>query len=61
MQLALALWRQFEVNSDALECAKVFKYLGCMLSMHDDDAHTVHIKLTKARACWNCIAKVLSS
>ncbi len=34
----------------------MFQYLGCMLSMHDDDTHVVRTHLAKAHSCWNWVA-----
>ena len=56
---ALALRRQFNIDSDMLEYVEVFKYLGRMLHMHDEDRPAVRAELRKARACWNRIARVL--
>ncbi len=41
-----------------LECVKIFRYLGRVLSMYNDDAHAVRAQLIKARSCWNRVGKV---
>ena len=37
----------------------MFKYLGQLISMDDDDAQAVRARLTKARAIWSMLSKVL--
>ena len=56
---ALALRRQFEADGDALERVEVFKYLGRLLSQHDDDAQAVRANLGKARKSWARVSRVL--
>ncbi len=51
--------RQFDIDGDILECVEVFKYLGRMLSMPDEDRPAVQEQLHKARASWNRIARVI--
>ncbi len=53
------LRRQFYIDGKMLECVKVFKYLGRMVNIHDEDRPAVRAQLRKARACWNWIARIL--
>ncbi len=40
---------------------EVFKYLGCVPSQDDGNAHTVRFQIVKARWCWAQNRKVLRS
>ena len=56
---ALSLRLQFQVDGDVLARVEVFKYLGHLLSMEDDDAQAVRLQLAKAPATWARVGKVL--
>ena len=56
---ALALRREFNVEGRVLERVEVFKYLGRLLALGDDDAQCVRARLTAARKAWARIGKVL--
>jgi hypothetical protein len=56
---ALALRRQFSAHEDALECVKVFKYLGCLLAQDDNNAQAIRQQLQKARGVWARVGQVL--
>jgi hypothetical protein len=57
---ALALRQSFGVGEDVLERVEVFKYLGRLLSMEDNDAQAVRANLRKARKVWARVGKVLT-
>ena len=48
VQSAQALRESFKVGGDALERVEVFKYLGRLLAMDDNDAQAVRQQLRKA-------------
>ena len=49
------------VNDKQIERVREFKYLGRILSENDDDAKCVESQVTKARARWWRIARILKS
>ena len=59
VQAALALRQQFHADGDVLGRVEVFKYLGRLLSQHDDDAQAVRAQMVKARKCWARVGRVL--
>ncbi len=50
---------EFTVYGDVLEQVEVFKYLGCCLSMTDDDVPAVRAQLVKACRVWVHLSTVL--
>ena len=56
---ALSLRRQFTADGDVLEQVEVFKYLGRLLSMSDDDAQAVRAQMVKAQKIWARVGRVL--
>ena len=42
-----------------LRRVEVFKYLGRLLTQHDDDAQAIRAQLVKARKCWARVGRVL--
>jgi hypothetical protein len=56
---ALALCQQFRIHGDVLKRVEVYKYLGRMMALDDDDAQAIHAQLRKARATWARVGKVL--
>ncbi|KAL9183034.1 hypothetical protein ACHAXT_004821 [Thalassiosira profunda] len=58
---AIALRRQFTAYGDenVLDRVEVFKYLGRLLAMDDNDAQAVRAQLRKARKTWMRVGKVL--
>ncbi len=56
---ALALRQQFTVHGDVLERVEVFRYLGRLLLLDDDDIQAVWCQLCKARGTWARIGQVL--
>ena len=56
---AHALRQTFAVGEDVLERVEVFKYLGRLLSMDDNDAQAVRAQLRKARKVWARVGTVL--
>ena len=47
------------LNVDNWERVEVFKYLGRLLSMDDNDAQAVQTNLKKARKCWKMLSWLL--
>ncbi len=58
---ALALRQQFTVRRDVLECVKVFKYLGRLMTQDDNDIQAIRAQLRKACATWARVGQVLWS
>ncbi len=56
---ALALRQQFSAYGDTLERVEVFKYLGRLLSMEDDDGPAINANVRKARRSWARLSRVL--
>ena len=50
---------QFFVNGKPIERVRRFKYLGRWLDEKDDDTFAIGENIKKARAQWNCLAKIL--
>ena len=55
----LALREVFQAYGEELERVEVFKYLGRLVSMDDNDVQAVRSNLKKARKCWARISRVL--
>ena len=56
---ARALRQQFTAYGEVLERVEVFKYLGRLMSMDDEDGPAVNANLRKARRAWARLSKVL--
>ena len=54
-----ALHQRFTIYGEELERVEVFKYLGRLLSMDDNDGPAIRANLTKARKTWARISRVL--
>jgi len=50
----------FNVNGEKIDKVSKFKYLGRILEETDDDEHAANRQLTRARARWGRIAKILT-
>ncbi len=50
----------FNVNGEKIDKVSKFKYLGRILEETDDDDHAANRQLTRARARWGRIAKILT-
>ena len=50
----------FNVNGEKIDKVSEFKYLGRILEETDDDDHAANRQLTRARARWGRIAKILT-
>ena len=59
VQSAFALRELFSVGDDPLERVEVFRYLGRLIAMGDDDAQAVRACLKKARRAWARMSRVL--
>ena len=57
--LAEALARQFSAYWEKLTQVAVFKYLGRLVAMDNNDAQAVRARPRKARAIWSMLSKVL--
>ena len=55
----LTLNMQFYAYGDDLERFEVFKYLGRLLSYHDNNTQAMRANLAKARGCWAWVSRVL--
>jgi len=53
--------REFTIYGDKLEDVEVFKYLGRLLAMDDNDMPAVRANLLKARKVWKRLGKLLRS
>ena len=56
---ARALRQQFTAYGEVLERVEVFKYLGRLVSMEDEDAPAINANIAKARRAWARLLKVL--
>ena len=56
---ALALRQQFSAYGEVLERVEVFRYLGRLVSMDDEDAQAIGANIKKARRAWAQLHKVL--
>jgi len=50
----------FNVNGEKIDKAAEFKYLGRILEETDNNEHAANRQLTRARARWGSIAKILT-
>ncbi len=57
----LSLETLFFAYGEELECVKVFKYPGQLLSYDDNDTQVMRVNLAKARRCWAQVSRVLRS
>ena len=54
-----ALQHRFTIYGEELERVELFKYLGRLLSMDDNDGPAIRANLRKARRSWARISRVL--
>ena len=54
-----AMDMRFTAYGDELEMVEVFKYLGRLIAMDDNDGRALHNNLKKARKCWGRLSRVL--
>jgi phage FluMu protein Com len=57
---ARALDVTFKAYGQSLERVEVFKYLGRLLAMDDNDMPAVRANLKKARKCWTMFSRLLT-
>jgi hypothetical protein len=50
----------FTAYGQSLERVEVFKYLGRLLAMNDNDMSAVRANLKKARKCWTMFSRLLT-
>jgi hypothetical protein len=54
-----ALQTRFTIYGEELERVDLFKYLGRLSSMDDNDGPAIRANLSKARKCWARISRIL--
>ncbi len=60
-ELVIALRQQFSAYWDPLKRVEVFKYLGWLMTMEDDDGLAINANLRKGRRSWARLSRVLRS
>lgn len=59
-QKAQALIKQFTVDSEKIKMVNLFKYLGRMMMLIDDNITVVQANIKKAQAKWARVSRILS-
>ena len=49
----------FTANGKPLRRVEIFKYLGCLVAYHDTDVPAARRQLSRARAMWGRLRKVI--